>query len=365
MSKIIHVKLVFIGDNKAGKTALSEKILRDKFTAEYNKSLTIEYDSAFTNLSDIAADPEFSDLGPIGLVALQIWNTHNQSKDDGLLCPLYEGAHAIVLCIDLTNRKSLNSIKFWLDQARAYGDKNIPIKLVGTKADLVTNRTISNIDLEKVAKQYNLIFEPTTDLTSAKTNKNITEFFLHTLSIAADNEVTHQNSFWQRHKNAIDIIITVGFFISFIGAILAAIFTPFLAPLVLPLLGLSLIPSIAGTTVIMVSIGIIVSPIIAATIATLVIGIKSIIACFTVNKDYRQLDDNNIELETFSSYAETLPRLAKQANKNDLLITAATPTSVIGDIELDDLSRTDTQTQEVEEKTETAPQQDRGASLII
>ena len=63
-----------------------------------------------------------------------------------------------MLVYDITNRKSFENIDIWMKKIDEYANENVPIVLVGTKADLVNEREVTKDEGEQKAFEHEITF---------------------------------------------------------------------------------------------------------------------------------------------------------------------------------------------------------------
>ena len=163
----------------------------------------------------------------VGLTCkIQIWDTAGQEQFKPLAPMYYQSAAAAIVCYDPSNPKSMDTLKYWLDELH----KNVPagrivIAMAACKCDLLhsnnnhnnpeqhtassstipTNNTSKQTaaaslqEVEDLAAQMGAIFVPT----SAKTNENVTELF----SMVAERVLQFQK---QQQKGGHSIPVTLG-----------------------------------------------------------------------------------------------------------------------------------------------------------
>src|SRR5687768_17383136 len=98
-------------------------------------------------------------------------DTAGQERFQSLGTAFYRGTDGVLLCYDITNRVSLDRIKFWLDELMIRTDNaSFPIMLVGTKLDMAKSRQVSKDEAIEVMNKLGLddYIE-----TSSKDNLNI------------------------------------------------------------------------------------------------------------------------------------------------------------------------------------------------
>jgi small GTP-binding protein len=81
-----------------------------------------------------------------------------------------EGAHAVILVYDITNKESFESIQnFWLDEVENYADPGTLLVLVGNKSDARDSQQVDTETARQFAKEKNMLFFET----SAKTAEHV------------------------------------------------------------------------------------------------------------------------------------------------------------------------------------------------
>ena len=68
----------------------------------------------------------------------------------------YRGAQGIFIIFDITEKKSFDSIEFWLDEIKRYAHQNAVIILIGNKKDSEDKREISFEDASSFAEQIGI-----------------------------------------------------------------------------------------------------------------------------------------------------------------------------------------------------------------
>ena len=106
-------------------------------------------------------------------VKIQIWDTAGQDRFRSITKNYYKGAHGIILLYDITDRKSYDNVKTWVEQIREEVSEKVSIILVGNKIDDVEGRKVKTEEGEKLAKEIGLSFFEC----SAKTGENIDLIF--------------------------------------------------------------------------------------------------------------------------------------------------------------------------------------------
>mmetsp|Transcript_9816 Transcript_9816/g.20814 ORF Transcript_9816/g.20814 Transcript_9816/m.20814 type:complete len:259 (-) Transcript_9816:264-1040(-) len=94
-------------------------------------------------------------------------------ESGGMTKAAYSHAHGAMVCCDLTNPDALDNVHAWIRDIEANAPENVPIMIVGTKSDLLSERAISHKDLKDFANAVGSDFYET----SAKTGNGVLEVF--------------------------------------------------------------------------------------------------------------------------------------------------------------------------------------------
>lgn len=101
------------------------------------------------------------------IVRVKIWDTAGQEQFKSLTRNFYKNSHGVLICYDVTNRKSFEKIQEWVDSIKDNASSNIKMLLVGNKIDLT--RDVTKDEGKKLADTYKIPFFET----SAKTDEGI------------------------------------------------------------------------------------------------------------------------------------------------------------------------------------------------
>jgi Ras-related protein Rab-5C len=101
-------------------------------------------------------------------------DTAGQERYHSLAPMYYRGASAALVVFDITHPASFERAKKWVGELRQnVSNPNLVIALVGNKADLAEQRTVSETDAREYASEQGLLYFES----SAKDNVNVTELF--------------------------------------------------------------------------------------------------------------------------------------------------------------------------------------------
>jgi small GTP-binding protein len=135
------------------------------------------------------------------VVNVFIYDTCGQEKYNAINKSYYHKADAILLVYDISNKKSFNTIKkFYCQKIKEFCKKNIPIILLGNKADL-PNREVQTEEGIALALQEKYKFKET----SCVKNENVADAFealIEMWNIERSHNIENENLSLEDDKNA-------------------------------------------------------------------------------------------------------------------------------------------------------------------
>lgn len=154
----IQVKVLMVGDSGVGKTSLLLRYDGDNFQESYITTIGIDFKTKFLNVGDKR-------------VRLQIWDTAGQERFRTITTSYFRGAQGILLCFDVDNRDSFNSIGSWLEQINSHADQNVCVIICATKCD--AEREVTEEQGQALADKHGFTYIEC----SAKANINVVAAF--------------------------------------------------------------------------------------------------------------------------------------------------------------------------------------------
>jgi small GTP-binding protein len=151
---------MMLGDAAVGKTSLTIRYISGFFLEDLKLTIGVDFYSKTTSFKGKK-------------VKLQIWDFGGEERFRFLLHQYCKGANAAFFLYDITNRLSLDHLPDWTQIIREHAG-DVPIMLVGSKADLEQYRVVSIEEGILAAKKYNL--SSFVEL-SSKTGQNVEEAF--------------------------------------------------------------------------------------------------------------------------------------------------------------------------------------------
>ena len=175
----VAYKCVLLGETAVGKSSIAVRFVRDQFS-EYQES-TIG--AAFLAQSTTLSDGEE--------VRFEIWDTAGQERYHSLAPMYYRGAKAAVVVYDITDVKSFEKGRDWVQELKQQCGPNLIIALVGNKVDLETEREVDRKTALAYANESGLLHIET----SAKANINVKMLFTEVAKLLVEGRAkeSHNN----------------------------------------------------------------------------------------------------------------------------------------------------------------------------
>ena len=162
--EIPKYELIFLGDEQVGKSCIIGRFLNDKFSEEYQATISLDFFS-----KDVQIDNQD--------IHLSLYDFSGQEKFRTLI-PMYTGfANIILLVYDVTSKDSFLHLSDWLKDLTNVKKEEVIFAVVGNKTDLDDRREVNSNEGENYAKEHDFIFAEV----SAKTGDGFSELFYKNL----------------------------------------------------------------------------------------------------------------------------------------------------------------------------------------
>ena len=162
--EIPKYKLIFLGDQSAGKSCILNRFMNDTFTEEYEATIGLDFQS-----KNVQIDNQD--------IHLLLYDTAGQEKFRALI-PMYtRDANIILLVYDVTSKDSFLHLSDWLKDLTNVKKEEVIFAVVGNKIDLDDRREVNSNEGENYAKEHDFIFAEV----SAKTGDGFSELFYKNL----------------------------------------------------------------------------------------------------------------------------------------------------------------------------------------
>jgi small GTP-binding protein len=158
------LKMIVVGDSQCGKSSLLQQFVHGRF--EPAREMTVGVDLAFKTMA-------FRNRS----VRMQLWDLAGQSTFHNIIRVYYRGAHVILFVYDVTDERSFEHVRHWLDRIQcAWSNDYSPVMmLVGNKTDREgRDRVVTREAGEAFARRHGMMFCET----SAKTGEGVEDAFL-------------------------------------------------------------------------------------------------------------------------------------------------------------------------------------------
>mmetsp|Transcript_13034 Transcript_13034/g.26467 ORF Transcript_13034/g.26467 Transcript_13034/m.26467 type:complete len:217 (+) Transcript_13034:68-718(+) len=153
-------KIVVVGNAAAGKTCLLQQFADNKFDCSQMPTIGVDFKIKTIQVHDKS-------------VKLQLWDTAGQERFRTIGTMYYRGAHGTMIVYDITDAKSFQSVEHWYHELKKHIHLDVPILLVGNKADLAESRQVTTSEGRALAARLDMHFLET----SAKTAAGVQEAF--------------------------------------------------------------------------------------------------------------------------------------------------------------------------------------------
>lgn len=154
-------KIVFAGGPCVGKTALTERLIANKFPYKYNTTIGVDFST-----KSIIVD---------GMnIKTHIWDTAGQKCFSSIITTYFTGVAGAAIVFDVGRKSSFRQVDYWREEIERRGTINhVPAMiLIANKVDK-NHREVSRKEAEKYAEKHNMLYCET----SAKDNFNVNEFY--------------------------------------------------------------------------------------------------------------------------------------------------------------------------------------------
>lgn len=113
------------------------------------------------------------------IVKMHIWDTGGSDRFRSLVSMYYRDAVAALICYDLTNERSFESVAYWTNEMQQKNNmSNFVIALAGNKCDIDRNEwQITAESMQKMKSSLNITDNIIERNTSAKTGEGVNEIF--------------------------------------------------------------------------------------------------------------------------------------------------------------------------------------------
>jgi small GTP-binding protein len=147
-------KIIIVGNNCTGKTTLCHNYINNTVMANVESTIGIDFHSNILEIGDRK-------------IKIILWDTAGQEAFRSLIRSYYQNTCGVIIVYDITNRKSFEDVKYWIDEFQAYNSCKNEIHthnpmIIGNKTDLANGKytkcKISYDEGYSFAKKNNCFF---------------------------------------------------------------------------------------------------------------------------------------------------------------------------------------------------------------
>lgn len=146
--KIVDLKIVFLGAESVGKTALIHRYCNNKFQENIMNTIGAGFFTHSLKIDDLELN-------------LLLWDTSGEERFRSVAPSLLRGANGLVLVYDLTNPKSFEDVNIYLemflDTVIVDMACELPVLLLGNKVDLVKQNENNRQDGDNITEKPPLL----------------------------------------------------------------------------------------------------------------------------------------------------------------------------------------------------------------
>jgi small GTP-binding protein len=173
-------KIALIGDSGIGKSSILIRFTENDFKDDTTSTIGVDFKIVSV------------DLGNGTFAKMQIWDTCGSERFKSLTASFIKSCPAFLLIFDITKYKSFKNLENWMNIINENTNPKL-LCLIGNKCDLEDQRQVTTQEALDFSRKHNLKYIET----SAKTNENIENVFVHVSSSlhkqVTDTEVTNQD----------------------------------------------------------------------------------------------------------------------------------------------------------------------------
>jgi Ras-related protein Rab-18 len=154
-------KVIFMGGPCVGKTALTERLISNKFPHKYNATIGVDFSAKNLVIDNMN-------------IKTHIWDTAGQKCFSSIITSYFTCVAGAAIMFDVGKKSSFHQVDYWREEIEKRGTINhVPVMiLIANKVDK-KHREVSKEEAEKYAKKHNMLYCET----SAKDNLNVHEFY--------------------------------------------------------------------------------------------------------------------------------------------------------------------------------------------
>jgi len=165
----VRLKIALLGDAAVGKTSLRRKFMGKSFATQHLMTIGADFSTTQLEIGDNS-------------VNFQIWDIAGEHSTTSLRSQFYRGIKGALVVFDITRQPTYLNLPTWIDELWKYnGEGEVPIIILGNKADLRTDGSVPEASAKEYASQIQASMSQPFNIsyleTSAKVGLNVPEAF--------------------------------------------------------------------------------------------------------------------------------------------------------------------------------------------
>ena len=153
-------KILLIGESNVGKTSLILRYTDNEFKESGIGTCGVDVKFKYVSLNNTK-------------IKLDIWDTAGQERFRGLARNYFKGGNGFILVYDITNKKSFDMLKGWMNDVKEKSEKEYKLLLIGNKKDRDNERQVDIEAVKEFSKKNKVSFLEV----SAKTGEGVENMF--------------------------------------------------------------------------------------------------------------------------------------------------------------------------------------------
>ncbi|CAD8148356.1 unnamed protein product [Paramecium octaurelia] len=169
-------KFIIIGNGNCGKTSLLYHYIHGAQICNVRQTLGVEFSAKIVYVNKKK-------------IKMQLWDTAGQERYRSLTKGYYRGALGALIVFDITNSESFDALQDWIKHARDFSKPSIQIIIIGNKADLDKERTISEQTAKQFCQENDVQYIETSATTGYQVNEAFTQITTRVLDLLQEGAI--------------------------------------------------------------------------------------------------------------------------------------------------------------------------------
>ena len=189
---IYNIKIILLGETGVGKTNLINAYFGNSFNPN---NLTT------TNPNQSHGKLELKNK----ICYIDIWDTMGQEQYRAITTNFIKGSHIVIFVYDITNKKSLEGLDYWVQKAKEELDEDKTIfGVVGNKVDLFVEAQVDKEVGEKYANEKKAYFSEASAKENRKAFKKYVDKLVEKLFLD-ENNIEEEGNIIEKCKDTVNL----------------------------------------------------------------------------------------------------------------------------------------------------------------